>query len=782
MRSRFKRLTAMIVAVVMVFLAVPVMPRTGTVYADEEPAAPAEPVNVYVTVTNAGEVAVANELIEVADADFDGTITLDDVFVAVHEKKFEGGAAAGYAKEFNDYYQSYSITKFWGVSNGGSYVYYVNNAMAMGLSDPVVEGDHVVAGAMKDAAGYSDKHAYFDSFDYDANGTLTVTLMSATGEYDENWAAVYGPCTDATLTLVPVTRASGNDYDIVNNGDGTYDLTFYKTGDYKLIASNDAIPLVPAVSDLKVTGAADKHYKFKAKMSSDTGANGIGSVTGTVYDDYRAELVFSGTHVNRSNFTLELWMRNVASLDVDAERYYTRTVETGATGDDTSMSVVKSLFNGFDTASTVKAVVDGETSVTYTVKNEEGMVKATPDSFENAHDTWYAIVNEENMKVTHSEEEGDSYIVIAKGSWLQIGDQRLDVESELKLDNFGDLATMQTTIKDAVKLNTADEAVDTIEFYLEPGTTLAVSSSSVELLRDAKFTVDIDGYEESGLDEDLTTLRDAADAEAVIKAGYALLKTVLGEMGSGATTTVTIDFGHIYPAADEQDEENPNPVWEWTLGDDGKYVATATFTCLNNEEHEDTYTTETDPAVVMDYTDPSKVVATVVVNGETYTDEMILDIVVIPYPGTEPFATPVKFIENTDDKDITNDVTDTYTIQGHKVTVKCSVPCKLGYLSEDGSKYIAVTDLEKIADDQYTFTVPDEINEVILVVKGDTNMNGQVDLGDAARVTAFFRHKGDISIIEAFAGHVVDGDDVLLGDAARITAVFRHKYTLTWGQ
>ena len=771
----------MIVAVVMVFLAVPVMPRTGTVYADEEPAAPAEPVNVYVTVTNAGEVAVANELIEVADADFDGTITLDDVFVAVHEKEFEGGAAAGYAKEFNDDYQSYSITKFWGVSNGGSYVYYVNNAMAWGLSAPVVEGDHVVAGVMKDAAGYSDKYAYFDAFDYDAQSTLTVKLMSATGEYDEYWNPVFGPCTDAELTLSLVSSRSAFDYSVVNNGDGTYDITFFKAGDYKLFAKNDATPLVPAVANVKVTGTSDKDYKFMLRISSDTETNGTGSVLGTVYDDYSADLQFGGTHVNRSNFTLEMWMKNVASLDVDAGRYYTRTVNTGATGDDTSMATVKSLFNGFDAASTIKATVDGETTVTYTVQNEDGAVKASPDSFNNAHDTWYAIVNEENMKVTHSEEEGDSYIVIAKGSWLQIGDQRLDVESELKLDDFGDLATMQGTIKDAVTLNPADEAVDTIEFYLERGTTLAVSSSSVELLRDAKFTVDIDGYEESELSEDLQDLRDAADAEAVIKAGYNLVKTILGEMGGGETA-VTIDFGHIYPAADEQDEENPNPVWTWTEGEDGKYVATATFTCLNNDEHTETFTTETDPAVVMDYSDLSKVVATVVVNGETYTDEMILDIVVLPYPGTEPFAGTVKFTENTDDKDITNDETDTYTIVGHQVTVKCADPCKLGYLSEDGSKYIAVTDLEKIADDQYTFTVPDEIMEVILVVKGDTNLNGQVDLGDAARVTAFFRHKGDISIIEAFAGHVVEDEAVVLGDAARITAVFRHKYTLTWGQ
>ena len=1106
--------------------------------ADKLPVKPHDPLDVYVTITNAGAVAVANESINVKDADSDGKITLDDVFVAAHDEWFEGGAAEGYAKEYNDYYQSYGITKFWGVSNGGSYLYYVNNAMAWGLSDTVVEGDHVVAGVMKDAAGYSDKYTYFDAFDYEADGTLTVTLTSATGEYDANWNPVYGPCTNANITLVSVTRApEDGSYNVINNGDGTYSLTFHNRGDYKLIASNDAIPLIPAVADLRVNNVASTGYKFKARISSQTEANGVGSVTGTVYDNFDADLQFNGTHVNRSNFTLEMWMRNVASLGVDAERYYSRSVETGATGEDSAMSTIKALFNGFDSESKIVAKVDGDKTVTYTVKNGDGMVKATPDSFnnahdtwyaivdeenmtvthsegeddsyiviakgswlqagdkklefqsdedlriddigdiagvrqairdalalndaeavetleiylepgttlavssskvvlekdakitvdfgnfdesglaadleklqqagdveqlikdslkfvekivdamggettnvtidfghvypepgedeenpvwtwaddyssatatflclnneehtveveavitseadgvrgtkytatatldgkeytdekldedykfkirvasetetngvgsvtgrvfrdysaeivfegthvnrsnalvdmwmrnvasldvdeerhysraietgltgedtamsvvkapfapfdteskivalvdgettttytvkndengnvqatpdsfENAHDTWYAIVNEENMKVTHSDSAEDSFMVIAKGSWLQIGDQRLDVESELKLDDLGDLDAMRTAIKNAVKLNTADEAVETIEYYLEPETILAVGSSKVELLKDAKFTVDVDGYDESTLSTDLDALQNAGSMDALIKEALKVFEKVTQAMG-GKTTTVTIDFGHIYPAPDEQDEENPNPVWEWA---DDYSSATATFTCLNNDEHVETYTMTTDPAVTItvDDTDPSKTVytASVTVDGVTYTDvkEENKDIVVLPYPGTAPHDDTTRFTENTDDKDITNDALYTYTIRGHLVTVSCDRACKIGYLNAAGDQYITVKNIEKVSDTQYTFTVPDDIFEVILVIKGDDDLDGEINNFDTTLSKAFDLYYNETlasgyDLINLFAADVDDDDEITNFDTVLIKA------------
>ncbi len=584
--------------------------------ADKLPTKPHDPVDVYVTITNAGEVAVANEAINVADADSDGKITLDDVFVAAHDKWFEGGATAGYANEYNETYQSYSISKFWGVSNGGGYTYYNNNAMCYSLYDEVKEGDHIVAGVFKDLVNWADTYSFFDKFEYEAVGTLTVTLSQMA--WDESWNLVTQPCTDADIKLVPVTRApEDGSYNVVNNGDGTYSLTFHKRGDYKLIASNDAVPLIPAVADLKVNNVAGNGYKFKTKISSQTATNGTGSVTGTVYDNYDAELVFGGTHVNRSNFTLEMWMRNVASLGVDAERYYTRSVETGVTGEDTSMNAVKGLFAPFNTESKVVAKVNGETTMTYTVKNDEaGNVKATADSFDNAHDTWYAIVDEENVKVTHTDEEGDSYIILAKGSWIQAGEQRLDVESELKIDDLGDVEGVKAAIREALALNDADK-VDTLEIYLEPGTTLAISSSSVELLKDAKITVDIDGFEESELAAVLEKLDTTTDTEELIKDALAFVGNIADKMG-GKTTTVTIDFGHLYP---EPGEDEENPVWTWAADYSS---ATATFTCLNNEEHE--------PVVVdaVVTSEPNgvrgvKYTATATFNGNDYTDEQFAE-------------------------------------------------------------------------------------------------------------------------------------------------------------
>ncbi len=67
-----------------------------------------------------------------------------------------------------------------------------------------------------------------------------------------------------------------------------------------------------------------------------------------------------------------------------------------------------------------------------------------------------------------------------------------------------------------------------------------------------------------------------------------------------------------------------------------------------------------------------------------------------------------------------------YTVEGNVVTVTYHTPCKLGYLGEDG-KYIAI---EAIAvagsDNTYNFTVPEGIDEVLLVIKGDANQDGDL--------------------------------------------------------
>ncbi len=62
-----------------------------------------------------------------------------------------------------------------------------------------------------------------------------------------------------------------------------------------------------------------------------------------------------------------------------------------------------------------------------------------------------------------------------------------------------------------------------------------------------------------------------------------------------------------------------------------------------------------------------------------------------------------------------------YSVEGSTVTVSSEVPCRLGYLS-DGS-YQAV-EAQKNDDGTHSYTIPDGVDEVILVVMGDSDGDG----------------------------------------------------------
>ena len=238
------------------YLAVPAQDKLDPMSAE-----PAEPIDVVVTVTNAGAVVVANETIEVEDADEDGAISANDVLIAVHDAKFEGGAAAGYAtaEQTTEYGSYVAITKLWGVENGGAYGYYNNNTSLYSLDDEIEEGDHFKAFVYKDASFYSDSYAYFDQFEYEAEGTLTVTLYAA-GYDPTDWSIVTEPHAGADIRLFTedMTEVDASAYEVTDNGDGTYAVNFSEAGEYKLVGTDDDVPLVPAVADVTATAAAER--------------------------------------------------------------------------------------------------------------------------------------------------------------------------------------------------------------------------------------------------------------------------------------------------------------------------------------------------------------------------------------------------------------------------------------------------------------------------------------------------------------------------------------------
>ncbi len=124
------------------------------------PAAAADSVEINVTISSAGELVVINKPVTVADKDGDGALTVNDALIAAHDAYYSGGSAAGYKASKGNW--GLSIDKLWGIENGGSYGYYLNNGMCMSLTDTVKDGDYLAAYSFSDLTNWSDCYSYFD--------------------------------------------------------------------------------------------------------------------------------------------------------------------------------------------------------------------------------------------------------------------------------------------------------------------------------------------------------------------------------------------------------------------------------------------------------------------------------------------------------------------------------------------------------------------------------------------------------------------------------------------
>ena len=196
----------------------------------------ADPKNAaYVTLTDQAELAkdksgnyIAARALEIPEA---GT-TVGDLIKQLHKDLFKDGEA-GYATTTGQYGET--ITKLWGVENGGSYGYYVNGNMSMGLTDPVKPGDRVDVFVYKDAAGYSDAFIYMEA---EANGAEVKVTVKAMG-FDANWNPVMKELPNTKIYYADNGKLV--DTGAVTGADGTATFTL-KNGTYRLVGINtDAI-------------------------------------------------------------------------------------------------------------------------------------------------------------------------------------------------------------------------------------------------------------------------------------------------------------------------------------------------------------------------------------------------------------------------------------------------------------------------------------------------------------------------------------------------------------
>ena len=235
--------------------------------------ATADPVDIYVTIANKGNVVMFQQNIMVTDVNNNGMFDVDDALYAAHEAGFAGGAAAGYASYESQW--GLSISKLWG-DTSYCYGYWLNNASCWSLEDVVAEGNHLVAFVYTDGINWSDAYTKFDKFDYTATAGKTLTVKLDKAGYDNNWNTVFSAHAGAAITVYDNTgKALTEGYTIVDNTDGTYAITVAAAGNYYIVAT-DADPLtVPAVCAVAVAEDLDK----KAADAVIEKIDAIGTVT-----------------------------------------------------------------------------------------------------------------------------------------------------------------------------------------------------------------------------------------------------------------------------------------------------------------------------------------------------------------------------------------------------------------------------------------------------------------------------------------------------------------------
>jgi len=209
-----------------------------------------EGVKVRVSIADgSGKLVVARELVSVSDLDEDGAITISDALEAAHAAFYPYGADEGYGTFMSDY--GLSLGKLWGEENGGSYGYYVNNASAWSLADPVSEGDHVYAFVYTDLVAWSDTFSWFDVDTVAADEGEEITLTLKAAGYDADWNPVESVVEGAEITV------DGEGTGIFTDENGQATIAIEDSGKAVISAVSDTMTLVPPICVAEVGSADD---------------------------------------------------------------------------------------------------------------------------------------------------------------------------------------------------------------------------------------------------------------------------------------------------------------------------------------------------------------------------------------------------------------------------------------------------------------------------------------------------------------------------------------------
>lgn len=410
----------------------------------------------------------------------------------------------------------------------------------------------------------TDKDLVLDNFgDLDAMEAQIRSLVQLTGAQKSDYEAQFFLAAGTELAVSNSIAVLEDDCLVTVDADKLGQVEGIDTILSELRDAKSGYEMAEKVVKLvnELVGAAngstiDVNFTFSEPVQKDTkfyfgvtannaDGNGTTTVDMEVFDDYSLEINLPMNKLSAKFVTLTAIMKNVGSLGVDGTREHSQTINTGmtATGDlavwmknaaKFEKATVNVTVKGTDNACTYELVSDMDADwVTITGSVDE----------DAARGVWHAIVNDATIK-TKTQEVSDSYIKIAKGSYINTGAETLKFEEgfegeALVLDNFSDLGALKASIKEAVCAVKNATVGEEVTLYVAAGTELAVSNSVATLKQDCKITI-------SGIDLDdnlLSEIREASNGgnEALVKALFNILNDLVGA-ANNATVDVEVEF------------------------------------------------------------------------------------------------------------------------------------------------------------------------------------------------------------------------------------------------
>ena len=252
-QNKMKKLTAVILSLILALSLFSV-----TAFAADSSA------NVYVTISSKGNTLdMAYVSVSVTDIDGDGALTINDALYCAHEKAYKGGAAEGYKSSVTVW--GLSLMKLWGVENGGSFGYYVNNSSAWSLRDKVNEGDHVYAFVYSDTEDLSDSYSFFTETTATADQGQAITVSLKKLSYNALWILEESPVEGAVITV------DGKATKVKTDAEGNATVTLTKKGRHIVSAqSPEGEIITPPVCEVTVNSNISSliSYYFRLIISS----------------------------------------------------------------------------------------------------------------------------------------------------------------------------------------------------------------------------------------------------------------------------------------------------------------------------------------------------------------------------------------------------------------------------------------------------------------------------------------------------------------------------------